>query len=443
MQLLLVGVSHRTAPVELRERLDFSTGGVDRALTALTGSPAHQEAAIVSTCNRVELYVGCTDPEVARLAIQQFLSEFHGVSGTQLAPHLYSKTGQEAAAHLFRVAAGLDSLVMGEPQVLGQVKEAFGLASQIGTTGPLLNRLFHSAFAAGKRVRTETALSEGAVSVSYAAVALAKKIFGNLTGRTVLVLGAGEMGKLTAIHMRSQGIGRLLISSRTAAHAKRLAETIGGSNVVWESLDAALADTDILITATGASTPIISRARVEQAMKARRQRPLFIIDIAVPRDVDAAAGEIEQVFLYNIDDLQAVVQENLSKRGAEASEAERIVTEEVERFGGWLNSRGAIPTIVALRQRFESVRQSELRRLEPKLASLPPEARARVDEITRLILEKLLISPTEQLKSSDAETVAAYSDALNRLFALAGEDSAEESAYSAAGPTRSRKKPSQ
>ncbi len=444
MQLLLVGVSHRTAPVELRERLDFSSKGVDRALTALAESPLHHEATIVSTCNRVELYVCCDETETARGAIQQFLSDFHSIPGDQLAPHLYAKTGHEAVTHLFRVASGLDSLVMGEPQVLGQVKEAFSLASQLGCTGTLLNKLFHSAFAVGKRVRSETALSEGAVSVSYAAVALAKKIFGNLKGRTVLVLGAGEMGKLTAIHMQSQGIGRLIIASRTAAHAAALADSIGGIALPWESLHTALAEADILITATGASAPIISRTLVAQTMKARRQRPLFIIDIAVPRDVEAGAGELEEVFLYNIDDLQTVVQENLSKRGTEASEAEKIVSEEVNRFLGWLNSRGAVPTVVALRHRFESIRQSELRRLEPKLASLSPDARARVDEITRLIVEKLLINPTEQLKSiSDAQTVAAYSDALNRLFRLAGDESTEDAALTTAGSARPAKKPAQ
>jgi len=250
------------------------------------------------------------------------------------------------------------------------------------------------------------------------------------------------MGKLTAIHMKSQGIGRLIITSRTAAHAAALAQSIGGMSMPWESLETGLVEADILITATGASTPIISHAHISQTMKTRRHRPLFIIDIAVPRDVEAAAGDLEQVFLYNIDDLQAVVQENISRRGTEASEAEKIVAQEVSRFVSWLNSRGAVPTIVALRQRFEAVRQSELRRLEPKLASLPPEARARVDEITRLILEKLLINPTEQLKAiSDADTVAAYSDALNRLFGLS-DDSSEEG-LTTAGPPRSTKKPAQ
>jgi glutamyl-tRNA reductase len=233
--------------------------------------------------------------------------------------------------------------------------------------------------------------------------------------------------------MKAQGIARLIIMSRTAAHASALANTIGGAAMPWEALPTALAEADILITATGASTPIIGRDMVAQTMKARRKRPLFIIDIAVPRDVESSAGDLEEVFLYNIDDLQAVVQENLSKRSVEAAHAEKIVTEEVGRFVTWLHSRGAVPTIVALRQRCEAIRQSELRRLEPKIAQLGPEGRARVDEITRLIVEKLLIHPTEQLKSlSDADTIAAYSDTLNRLFDLSSDrdeaDAAEASA---------------
>ncbi len=291
---------------------------------------------------------------------------------------------------------------------------------------------------------SETALAAGAVSVSYAAVELARKIFGNLKGRTVLVLGAGEMGKLTAIHMQSQGIGRLIIASRTAAHASALAQSLGGTAMPWESMTAGLVEADILITATGASSPIIPRTLIAQTMKTRRQRPLFIIDIAVPRDVESDTGDIEEVFLYNIDDLQAVVQENISKRGTEASDAEQIVKQEVAKFLGWLSSRGAVPTIVALRQRFESVRQSELQRLEPKLASLSPEARARVEEVTRLILEKLLINPTEQLKSiPDADTVAVYSDALNRLFGLYNDEPGDEGTLTTAGAPRTAKKPGQ
>jgi len=312
---------------------------------------------------------------------------------------------------------------VGEPQILGQVKDAYSLAAERRCTGPLLSRLFHAAFAAAKRVRTETGLAQGAVSVGYAAVQLARKIFGNLSGHTVLVVGAGEMAKLTAQHMRAQGIRKMLITSRTASHAAALAAVVDGVATRWEDLRAALVESDIVISATGASAPILARADLEQAMKARRHRPLFIIDIAVPRDVEASAGELDQVFLYNIDDLQAVVQENLQRRTAETAQAEAVLDQEVGRFADWLDSREVIPTVIALRQRFEAIRASELRRLHPKLASLPPEAHARVEEVTRLLVEKLLIGPTIRLKSiRDAETMAACSEALSRLFGLeAGE----------------------
>jgi glutamyl-tRNA reductase len=290
----------------------------------------------------------------------------------------------------------------------------------------VLNRLFHASFAVGKRVRAETGLGSGAVSISYAAVALARKIFGELRGRTVAVIGAGEMGKLTALHMKSQEVRHITIVSRTMAHAARTAEAIGGASVApWEDLDGVLSASDIVITATGAASPILTKAHIEAAMRPRRNRPLFIIDIAMPRDVEAAAGEIEQVFLYNIDDLQATVRENLARRASEVVRAEAIVAEEVDRFAAWFRSRGAIPTVVALRERFETIRRAELERLQFKLAALPPDARARVDEITRLIVEKLLLTPTEQLKSvSDADTVGAYSEALTRLFGLSEHDDA-------------------
>jgi len=260
--------------------------------------------------------------------------------------------------------------------------------------------------------------------VSYAAVALAKKIFGDLNGRNVVVIGAGEMGKLTAIHLKSQNVRQITIVSRTLAHAARTAEAIGGAGAApWDELDAVLGAGDIVVTATGAANPILTKAHVETVMRPRRNRPLFIIDIAMPRDVEAAAGEIEQVFLYNIDDLQATVRENLARRASEVERAESIVEEEVQKFGAWFRSRGAIPTVVALRERFETIRRSELERLDFKLSALPPDARARVDEITHLIVEKLLLTPTEQLKSlSDADTVGAYSEALTRLFGLAEDE---------------------
>jgi glutamyl-tRNA reductase len=419
VHLLLVGASHRTAPVELRERLDFGSRGLDAAVRALAGRQSAAEAVVISTCNRAELYVVCEQPTDAVDDLVRFIADFHHLPAEQIRPHLYSHIDQEVARHLFRVSSGLDSMVVGEPQILGQIKEAYSVATAVQTAGPLLNKLFHWAFGVGKRVRSETALAEGAVSVSFAAVTLAKKIFGDLTGRRVLVVGAGEMGKLTAIHLKAQGVAAVVITSRTLAHAQQLAEEVGGTVAAWDSLPQALLDSDIVITSTGSSKPILSKAQVKDAVPASRTRPLFLIDIAVPRDVDPRAAEIEQVFLYNIDDLQSIVRENLQKRGHEVSRAEQIVEEEVSKFATWHRSREAVPTIVALRQRFEAVRRSELERLEPKLSSLPPEARSRVEDVTRLIIEKLLLQPTEQLKqTNDSERVAQYTEALTRLFGL-------------------------
>jgi glutamyl-tRNA reductase len=426
MHLLLVGISHKTAPVELRERLDFQVRGLARALQALTARRSTREAVLLSTCNRAELYVACDDIAATRGDLMNFLSEFNGIDRSSVAAHVYDASNLDAARHLFRVAAGLDSLVVGEPQVLGQVKEAYTAAGEAHAAGPLLNRLFHASFAVGKRVRTETGLGAGAVSIGYAAVSLAKKIFGDLSGRNVLVIGAGEIGKLTARHMQSQGVQHVTIVSRTMVHAARTAEAIGGATAApWDDMDAVIEASDIVITATGASAPILTKARIENIMRPRRNQPLFVIDIALPRDVEAAAGEIEQVFLYNIDDLQATVLENLERRASEVARAETIVADELNRFDAWFRARGAIPTVVALRQHFDQVRRAELDRLDFKLAALPPEARdearVRIDEITHLIVEKLLLAPTEQLKSvGDADTIGIYSEALTRLFRLAG-----------------------
>ena len=426
MRLYAVGLSHRTAPVELRECVDFARGGVEQALAALAARGVGRETVVLSTCNRAEIYaVGDNDATVER--VSRFFSEYHGLSHDQMAGHLYVRSGPEAARHLFRVAAGLDSLVVGEPQILGQVKAAYSAAHEGRFTAALMNRLFHSAFAAGKRVRSETGLGEGAVSVSYAAIALAKKIFGDLKGRSVLILGAGEMAKLTGVHLQAQQVKQITIASRTLQTAQNLAAHLDGTAVPWDALDSALHAADIVVTATGASEPVLSRARIDEAMRRRRGRALFIIDIALPRDVDAAAGDLDQVFLYNIDDLRAIVQENLARRTAELSRADAIVEEEVATFVAWMQSREIVPTVVALRQRFEAIRQSELARLEPKLTGLPPEARSRVDEVTRLIVEKLLLTPTEQLKSvSDEAMIVAYADALNRLFGLPSDKDANE-----------------
>lgn len=418
LRLFAIGLSHRTAPIELRERVDFAREGLEAALAGLATRNIVREMAVLSTCNRAEVYAAADD-DAAVDKVAQFFGEYHGVSPTDLQSHLYVHRGADAARHLFRVAAGLDSLVVGEPQILGQVKTAYTVASEQHYTGTVLNRLFHLAFSAGKRVRSETGLGEGAVSVSYAAISLARKIFGDLSRLQVLILGSGEMGKLTGIHLQAQGVRGMTIASRTRSTADRLAQQLGAASCDWADITRALEHADIVVTATGAQTAVLSRGDIERVMKARRERPLFIIDIALPRDVDPEAGSLEQVFLYNVDDLQGIVQSNLQRRSGELSRADAIVSSEAAKFAAWLQSREIIPTVVALRDRFESIRRAELNRLQHKLSNLPPEAQTQVDHITRLIVEKLLLTPTEQLKAvSDDSLAATYSDALNRLFSL-------------------------
>ncbi len=424
MHLFLLGVSHRTAPLDLRERLDFSSRDLGEAVEALAMRPSAAESVVLSTCNRSEIYVASDDPARAREELVIFLSEYHQLPPETFLPHLFVKEDAAAAGHLFRVAAGLDSLVVGEPQILGQVKDAFQTAAERRAAGPLLSKVFNWSFNVGKRVRSETALGEGAVSISFAAVALARKIFGRLQGRRVLVIGSGDISTLTAQHLRSQGVGDIVITSRTLAHAEALAAAVAGRAVPWEEMATALQTTDIVLTATGSQRPIITRQHLQGQAGRRRNDPLFIIDVAVPRDVEVSVGEIEQVFLYNVDDLQGIVDENLSRRTAEVDRAEAIVAEELSRFSSWRRSRGAIPTVVALRQRFDDIRRAELQRLDAKLAGLPPEVRARVDEVTRLVVEKLLLEPTEQLKAlPDEETQVVYTDAINRVFRLRPDDS--------------------
>ena len=437
MHLFLLGVSHRTAPVDLRERLDFSSRDLSAAAEAISHRQSLSESVVLSTCNRSEIYVASSDPAQAREELVAFLSDYHHVPVQAFQPHLFALENSAALAHLFRVAAGLDSLVVGEPQILGQVKEAFQTAAGKQCVGPVLSNAFRWSFGVGKRVRTETALGEGAVSVSFAAVALARKIFGRLQGRRVLIVGAGEISSLTAQHLRAQGVGEIVITSRTQAHAEALASEVGGLAVPWDSMINALGAADIVVTATGSQRPIVTRPQLQAAQGHRRSTPLFIIDLAVPRDVDPAIGEIEQVFLYNIDDLQGIVEENLSRRKAEIERAEAIVNEEVTKFMAWQRSRTAVPTVVALRQRFEAIRRAELQRLEGKLGGLSPESRARVDEVTRLIVEKLLLEPTEQLKAlPDEETQAAYTEAVNRLFRLTDDEPLDEARGKRSVPTK-------
>lgn len=417
MHLVLVGLSHHTAPLDVRERIGISRSMVPAALDRLANDGC-DDAVLLSTCNRTEVYASAADATEMGERIVACLADYRGVNRDDIDAALYVRTDADAARHLFRVAAGLDSLVVGEPEILGQVKDAYKVASEAHGTGSVINRLFHGAFAIGKRVRTDTGLAEGAVSLSYAALTLARKIFADLSSHHLVVFGAGEMARLSALHFH-QHVASTVVATRRQDRGEALATEVNGRVVTWDSRFEAAVSADVLVTATGSPDLVLTEADMRRVLAARRGRPMFVVDLAVPRDVAPEVGALEEVFLYNIDDLRGIVQENLARRQDAVAKAENLVNDEVAAWHGWLRSRAAIPTVVALRSRFERVRQSELERLAPRLASLGPDARARVDEITRLMVEKLLLTPTEQLKAiDDHDTMDTYSSALRRLFAL-------------------------
>ena len=427
MIVVCVGVDHQTAPLAMRERLAYSmsqaeTLYLDFAAGRFIDALPIEELALLSTCNRVELYGAVPNERAASAttdAMWRFLWRGRDDAPGAIAPQGYAFTGSHAERHLCRVAAGLESMLLGEAEVLGQIADAFALAQRARAIGSTLEALFNAALRAGRRARTETSIGRNPASVSSVAVDLAAALAPQLRGRKVLILGAGKMARIAAELLVARGEWTISIASRTLEHARLLAERVHGYPIALEALPNALADVDQVIACSASPTPILGEALVRAAMRERADRPLTIIDIAVPRDVDPAAGSLDQVFLYNIDDLQSIVKENLARRSSEVQRAELIVREEVDRFRAWMQSREVVPTVIALRQRFEAIRLAELERLEPKLASLPPEARARVDEVTHLLIEKLLLTPTERLKGADDEAQAvAYADALNRLFSL-------------------------
>ncbi len=414
----MLGLNHKTTPVEVRSRVAWTAEQIPASLSALHALPGVQEVAIISTCNRTEIYAVLTDPREGRERLLAFWSRDRGVSPGDLAGS-YFLTGQEAAAHLMRVASGLDSMILGETQILGQVKDAYEVARAQATVGKVLHGLFLQAVACAKRVHTETGVSQNAVSVSYAAVELARKIFGHLGDRCVLLVGAGKMAGLTARHLVDVGIREILVCNRTPERAAELARTFGGRAVPLDDLPGQLAAADVVITSTGAPGVVVTREMVQQAMRARRYRPLFIVDIAVPRDVDPAAAELENVFLYNIDDLQAVVRSNLEERAREAQKAERIIAEEVARFQLWLRTLDAVPLIRSLRERAEAIRAAELRRLFNRLPALSERERELISATTSLIVNKILNDPTVRVKELAGEKDGdLYLRAFSLLFNL-------------------------
>ncbi|MBV8206938.1 MAG: glutamyl-tRNA reductase [Acidobacteria bacterium] len=438
MTFALWGVNHNSAPVEVRERFAIPQQSLPDATRALALQPDIEEAMIVSTCNRVELLVRSRNGS-ANLA--PFLSEYLKLSPADYDRCLYRHQGKDAVRHLFRVACSLDSMVVGEPQILGQVKEAYATAQSVGAVHSQLGTLVTSAFAVAKRVRTETAIGSSVVSVASVAVELAKKIFGSLDRKSVCLVGAGKMSELAARHLVAQGAGRILVANRTRASAERLAASFEGEVIAFEDLYAHLDRADIVITSTGAPQPIFRREHAEAFMARRRNRPMFFIDIAVPRDVDVAMGKLDGVFVYDIDDLQSVVATHAADRRREAQRAEAIVGLEVEKFLSRLSTQAAVPTIVSLQAHLEGIRCAELERVRGKLGGLTPEQQAAIEGLTRGIINKVLHTPISTLKSAaqhmDDPGASAAIDLIRRLFNLDRENSAPPKSKAASCDTNS------
>jgi glutamyl-tRNA reductase len=413
MTLILIGVNHKTAPIALRERVAIGRDELAEATRALAATPGVAECMIVSTCNRVELLAALDAPDVQ---LAGFLSNYFGIESSILGPHLYEYRDMEAVSHLFRMAASLDSMVVGEPQILGQVKEAFAVARSAGTVAGQLEHLLQSAFAAAKKARSETGIGSNSVSIASVAVDLARKIFGSLEGRTVFLVGAGKMSELAARHLVQQGAGAILVSNRTAERARRLAEELEGrvtpEVIEFEQLYEAASRADIVISSTGAPHPIFRPEHGHAFLHKRRNRPMFFIDIAVPRDVDPEMNKLDGIFVYDIDDLQQVAAAHMEERSREAVDAETLIAFEVERFHLRQRTVNAAPAIVALQRRAEEIRVAEIERIHSRLGSLTAEQLAAVEALTRGLVNKFLHPPMQALKQAARKGDSARLDAL-------------------------------
>jgi len=396
MTLLALGVSHRTAPVALREQIAFSPEQIDRALKSLHRCPGVEEAVIVSTCNRTELYCQLAVEPEQGIDLGQWLAGFHQISHADLHPSLYIYRDDEAIRHLMRVAAGLDSLVLGEPQILGQVKQSYELARQLGATTQILERLFQRTFAVAKRVRTETGIGASAVSVAFAAVSLAKQIFGDLDGTRVLLVGAGETIELVGRHLRDQRVARIAVANRTVQRAALLAELIDAEAITLAEIPEALAHADIVISSTASPLPILGKGMVETALRARRHKPMFLVDLAVPRDIEAQVAELADAYLYSVDDLQGLVEQNQASRQLAAEEAEQIVASETEAFTGWLKSLQGVETIREYRRFAECTRDQLVDKALSDIAN-GLDAEQVIRQLGHQLTNKLIHHPTQAL----------------------------------------------
>ncbi len=420
-ELFVVGLSWRTAAVAVREKLAFREEEVPTALRGLVGGLPVAEALLISTCNRVEVYGVAKPGHDATGDVRRYLAEQRGVAAKDVAHVLYDHRGDQAIRHVFRVASALDSLVVGEAQILGQLKDAYSVAGTTGTSGPVLGRALERAFSVAKRVRTETAIARGAANVSTVAVELAGRVFGALTGKSVLVVGAGKMSRLAARHLYASGAQRIVVTNRSPEKADALAEEVDGVARPWAELETLLVEADVVISSTGAREPILTKKLFKGITKARRFRPMIIVDIAVPRDAEPAIGELEGVFLYNIDELNRVVDSNLAERAKAAEHAGRIVEHEAGQFEQWLRSQAVVPTIRALRDRFTNVADTEVTKAIDQLTRKehsPAQQRELLQRVVQLVTNKLLHAPTAALREASPEDAARRAQVLCELFGL-------------------------
>ena len=418
-RIVLIGLNHKTAPVEIRERFNIVCVDSKGPLSDLVQIRSLRESFYLSTCNRMEVLFTTPRLDEGISAVVGLLAEIYGQTGAALKPYLYIYIDQDAVKHLFRVACSLDSMVVGEPQILGQIKDAYRQATEAKASGVVLNRLLHKSFSVAKRVRTETRIGSSAVSISYAAVELAKKIFGELQGKIALLIGAGEMAELAAEHLISNGVERIVVANRTLERALALARRFNGSTVPWEELVEELRKTDIIISSTGSPEPILNAGQVRKRMRARRNRPLFFIDIAVPRDIDPDVNRIDNVYLYNIDDLQGIVEINRAERIKEAARAEHIISAEALKFDAWLRTLEVVPTIVSLREKAEQIREAEIHKTLSQLDSLSGGEIEAINVLTRSVVNKLLHDPILFLKRiSTRSRKDSYLDVARKLFHL-------------------------
>ena len=420
MHIVVVGLSHKTAPVEVREKLAVPESRLGEALTRLCSYSGVREGLLLSTCNRVEVYAVVDEIEAGYGRIQEFLADAHfSVSSEQLTPHLYWHSGDRAIGHLFRVAASLDSMIIGESQILGQLKDAFEVALTHKTTSVILNKVVKKAISVAKRVRTETKIAEMAVSVSYAAVELARKIFSDLSEKTVLLVGAGEMAKLAARHFVANGVRHVRVTTRSPYQASELADKFNGTAVPFELFGEDMASADIVLVSTGAAHYLISSDEVQRAVKQRMNRPMFLIDISVPRNIDPAVRHIDNAFLFDIDDLKVRVEQNREDRLREAEKAEQMVIEEVGILRQWFQSLEVTPTIVALKNRVDDIKRTELEKALGRLSHLSVQERELVESMASTIVNKLIHSTLVTLKTeANSSEGVAFVEAARRFFKL-------------------------